>query len=182
MKKIIIILISLTFFIACSEVEELKSIDPDYGFEDEIPDYEKQSDLLFWISTHLYHDGGSSSWQTAIQTWDRTYQVSGNSKIFHLGDCEDGAIFTLYLLRKKFNIQGYLVRVRIKRNDHAHAIAYLADTDTYLEPFDHNQYIIPDVNTEYEVNEMIPYGEAMYMAEQGHYIKADQNDPLLDIF
>ena len=112
---IVLFLVSSLFLVTCGrECEEIKSIDPEYGFQSEVPDYETWQELMFWIGIHLYYiadKSGHDNWQTALQTWNRTYHVPNNGKVLHSGDCEDGSNFALYLLRKKFDLKGYNVTV-----------------------------------------------------------------------
>ena len=189
MKNLVIILITLLSIsiLACSQpCEEIKSIDPEYLFQDEVPDFETWQELTKWVSNNLYGTPdarGKDKWQTALQTWLRTRTFPNNSKIFHLGDCEDASNFLLYLLKKKFDIEGYCTKVSSKFDGGGHVIVYIEEHDAYLEPLNYKNYIIVDVNSKYNISEMIPYGEAMYMAEQGHYIKSDCDDPTFgDLF
>jgi len=178
MKNIILIL-SLMLLPACDYDDKLaeqwylynlskihvESMD-NYYFENDLEqimknNYHKESLNINLILEYVYREGSNFGykyeekeyWQSPEETY---WRINIDGKM--TGDCEDYSLLFMYLVKNILNFKTYLVE-----SEH-HAFVYVEDINIYFDPTE--GYIV-DKNT-YNIQQYIPYGEAMWMAIKYH--------------
>ncbi len=136
MKKIILVLMMVFVLVGCeyqdtigiTAEQEIGRID-NYNFENDIPEFENAKQATKWVNNFIKYKNDKE-----IYNCKDYWQTPEESYILKTGDCEDYALFLMYILKEKFNFETYLILRTPPLSTKLHAIVYIVDLDCYSDP------------------------------------------------
>ncbi len=117
------------------------------------PTFDTPAQLIYWASAFVTHERDYGEyWQSPGETWK-----------WATGDCEDSAIFALYLLKKDFGLIGYAVTGINKEDGTGHM--WIEIEDEWYEAMWGYHIANKRYTKVFRNIELHTYGETMYRAE-----------------
>jgi len=149
-KKILYLLTVLFFFHACEFSDDYS----DYSFPNVI-EIASSKDALSFVYNHM-------SYISDVERYHKPdyWQLPEESYILETGDCEDYAIFFMYLLHEKLGIDSHFVLLAEKKNFMlGHALCFA--NNKYYDPSTNYSGSLDSLLERFSVKEIIPYDDVM---------------------
>jgi len=133
-----------------------------YDFEgsENIPAFENIDKAMTWVRWFL-----ENKRDIDVQDVEDYWQTPEESYKLKTGDCEDHAILYMFILKRQFNLDSYLVIV--KQLMGIHAIVYIPSIDKYYDPMNDSIYQNNEIAKKQTLEQYI-YSQALWLAVNYH--------------